>query len=214
MELKGPSGVVGPAPAGAQGGSGSTERSLPCHSPQHGSLRTQGERICHTEWRDSHILKSKRSIMCGQRLAPSGREGETQVAAGLPTPLKDTEPLSRAVTAPPPGSGLPCTPATPASLNPRGPAASSPAIAFQRTPGEHRQRGAGAEKSGYRGRTPPSSPTCLLGASCLGSSCRRAHSGQLASPLLPAPKGLGSPWDHVPQEHFQCAPDRKAVSDR
>lgn len=93
---------------------------LPRHNPQHGSLRTQGERICHTEWQDSHILKSKRSITCGQRLAPSGREGETQVAAGLPTPLKDTEPLSRAVTAPPPGSGPPCTPATPASLNPPG----------------------------------------------------------------------------------------------
>lgn len=121
---------------------------LPSHDPKHGSLRTQGERICHTEWRNSHILKSKRSITCRQRLAPSGREGETQVAAGLPTPLKDTEPPSRAVTA----ARLRATVHSgyPSLSDPRGPAASSPAIAFQRTPGEHPgcQRGAGAEKPG------------------------------------------------------------------
>lgn len=192
--------MAGPAPAGSR------ERTrAPSPIPNVGPSGHREKGSATQSGRDSRILKSKRNIRCRHRLAPSSREGETQEAAGPASPLKDREPLSGAVTAPLPGSKLPCT-GYPSLSGPPRSCAEFPSSRLPGDSGEHRQRGAGAEKAGYRGRT---LPTCPLEAPCLGSSCGWAHSGQLVSPLLLAPKGLGSP-DRVPQKDLLRAPDKEA----
>lgn len=77
VELKGPSGVAGPASAGSA-------------IPNMGPLGHREKGSATQSGRDSHILESKRNIECRHRLAPSHWEGETQEPAGPPSPLKDS----------------------------------------------------------------------------------------------------------------------------
>lgn len=114
--------------------------------------------------------------------------------------------LSRAGTASPPSSKPACTQATPVSPDPRGPAVSSPAIACQGTPGEHRQRGAGAEKG--HGRRAREDPAHLPHLPTWGSlSGQQLRVGSLRAVSLAPPSCSQRAWVPAGPCHAEAAPE-------